>query len=437
MKSILRIVLFCISIIFISTNAQAALQLELTQGIAGALPIAIPLFAGDTNSQGSPNNLTDIIRNDLKNSGRFKLFNNMTQNPTSLSQVDFKYWQDHKIDNLVLGSVRPSSGNYEVNVSLLDIFKGISNPSSSMIYNDIFSVKTRDFRRLAHKISDQIYEQLTGDKGIFSTRIAYVLVEQNPGQKARYKLMVADADGYDPRAILISTEPIMSPSWSPDSKQIAYVSFENRRAGVYISNIASGQRQLVSNLPGINGAPAFSPDGQKLAMALSNTGQLKIYVMDLATHDLKKITDGSSIDTEPRWSPDGSAIIFTSNRGGGPQIYRLTLGDGHIQRLTFDGSYNATASYTPDGKQIVFLHLENKLYNVAVQDLSSGNVSFVTRNTDDSSPSIAPNGKMVLYAITEGYKGILGMSSIDGAVKLRLPSPEGNVRDAVWSGFSS
>jgi TolB protein len=427
------VVLFLLTI----GSAHAALQLELTQGMSGALPIAVVPFANDPE----PTNFSNVITNDLQNSGRFKLFpsTQMKQTPSEATNVDYHYWQQTGSNNIVVGSIKSlGSNNYQVNIALLDTFKGMANPANGVVITDSFQINSSQFRQLAHKISDLIYQQLTGDRGIFSTKIAYVLVERDANQNPQYLLEVADEDGYNPRPLLRSNSPIMSPKWSPDAKKIAYVSFENQRSAIYLSDIASGSRQLISNSSGMNNAPAFSPDGKTLALVLSkSSGTPNIYTMNLATKALTQLTDGTGIqiNTEPSWASDGSSLVFTSNRDGGPQIYRFTFNSGKIQRLTFDGAYNATASFTPKDNHIVLLHGINNSYNIAVQDLAAGAMSVLTQSGNNSSPSIAPNGKMIIYASDNGQSSVLGIVSSDGKIKLTLPAPEGSVREPAWSPF--
>lgn len=414
-------------------TAHAALNLELTQGISGGIPIAIVPFQGQTASDS--NSLAAVISNDLRYSGRFKVMGleAMQQQPTSVADVNYGYWKKNAVDNLVIGKAKSQGGQYQVDYSLLDVFKGADG---STVYSQNFKIDPANIRRLAHHISDQIYKQLTGDKGVFSTHIAYILVERGANRTARYSLVVADVDGFNPKTIVVSSEPMMSPSWSPDGKRIAYVSFEQNRAAIYVVNVQSGSRQLVTNFPGINGAPAWAPDGRRLALVLSKDGHPNIYVADIQSKSLQQLTHGNSIDTEPSWAPDGNSIIFTSDRGGAPQIYRISLNNpSAAERLTFNGRYNARASFTSDGKAIVMLHQAPEGYSIAMQDLKSGGFTILTRSGLDTSPSVAPNGKLVLYATNYAGRGVLGVVSSDGRVKLRLPAREGDVLGPAWGPF--
>lgn len=423
-----------LALFFVSRGAFAALELELTQGMNAAQPIAVVPFAGQGNDSGD--SIAAIVQTDLKNSGRFNTLamDRMTEFPAQVGAVNFETWKRTGAENLVIGSVKAVGGQYQVNFSLIDVFKGSSN-SDPVIINKQYVVSKHELRRLAHHISDIVYQQLTGIKGVFSTRIAYVLVERQSNGRAKYVLNVADVDGYNPRPLLTSNEPIMSPAWAPDGKKLAYVSFENKKASIYSQDVNSGSRQLLTSFPGINGAPAWAPDGRRMAVVLSKSGAPKIYLFDLNTHQLQQLTDGNSIDTEPKFSPDGRSIVFSSDRGGSLQVYKLALGSAKVQRLTFDGRYNASPSFTPDEKSIVVLHGNQNQYNVALQGLGGGGLSILTHSGNNSSPTVAPNGQMILYANNSGNRGELGIVSADGRIRIRVPAPEGNVQEPAWSPF--
>lgn len=399
------------------TNHLFAVDLELTQGINSALPIGINSFGYEPEAA----QLRGVVDHDLSFSGQFKII-------TAL-QPDLPSWKNAGADSVLSGSVRKIGSNrFEVSYELVDAVA-----QGRVLLSKSYQVGSNELRALAHHISDEVYQKLTGEKGVFSTRIAYVLVQRN-GEQAKYFLEVADVDGYNPQSLLVSSEPVMSPAWSPDGSQIAYVSFEKKKAQIFTVDVSTGRRRLLTDFTGLNQAPAWSPDGRQLAVVLSKGGAPKIYTLDLSNGNMKQLTFGDAIDTEPRYSPDGRSILFTSGRGGAPQIYRLSLADGNITRLTYEGNYNARASYTPDQKHLVMLHREDKSFNIAVQD-DNGNVSQVTFSPFDESPSVAPNGRLILYATHHNDKGVLGMVSIDGRIKLRLPSREGDVQEPAWSPY--
>lgn len=413
MKNILSWILFC------AASCGWALDLELTQGISAALPIGINSFGDSVPAE----NITQIITHDLQFSGRFKI---VVATDNSISS-----WRFAGADSVLRGELRSTGYHrYEVKFELLD-----AASQGRLLLTRTFQIKENELRPLAHYISDIVYEKLTGEKGVFSTKIAYIVVQRSK-QGSEYALEIADVDGYNDRRLLVSRESIMSPAWSPDGKKIAYVSFEKKKAQVFIIDVTTGQRQLVTDFYGINGAPAWSPDGRQLAVVLSKGGNPKIYTVDLASGQLKQLTFGDAIDTEPRFSPDGHAIIFTSGRGGSPQIYSLNTGDGKITRMTYAGNYNARASYTPDKKKIVVMHRdENKHFNIAVQDIEQGQLTVITDSTSDESPSVAPNGRLIVYATHRQDKGVLGIVSLDGRVQIRLPVKEGDMQEPAWSPF--
>ncbi|OGT37420.1 MAG: Tol-Pal system beta propeller repeat protein TolB [Gammaproteobacteria bacterium RIFCSPHIGHO2_12_FULL_38_14] len=433
MRKIICLFLF-IATAILPFSAFAILSMELTRGVAGAIPIAIVPF----KTAGNPSqNISGIIENDLQNSGQFKVYGQrtLTVSPSDVSAIPTDYFRKLGTNNVVIGQVQ-SIGNdrYEVNVQLVDLLQG---ERAHVIFAKKYTVTNKELRSLAHHISDTIYQRITGVRGIFSTKLAYVIVSpSNNGQM--YTLEVSDQDGYNPRPLLQSNEPIMSPAWSPNGKELAYVSFENKRASIYLQDLATGNRRLLSSFPGINGAPAFSKDGSQLALVLSKSGSPNIYLMDIANGHLKQLTRDFYINTEPAFSPNGKSILFTSNRSGGPQIYQVNLNSGSISRVSYDGDYNARASFTSDGNHIAMLHRVNGAYKIAVLDLDSGMMRVLTPNTlDSASPSLAPNGSMVLYDTVLNGRNVLGMVSSDGRVRLVLPARSGDAQDPAWSPYLS
>lgn len=423
---------YCLTILlFVFTSAHAILDIEITQAMDKTMPIAVVPFAGETSS---PTIITNIISKDLNRSGEFDLLpvSAMAQKPSLATEVSIDYWRRIKMDAVVVGSVQPlANDQFKVQYYLFDVYA--QNNSGTPILSQSYTVPGRALRALGHHIADQIYERLTGNPGAFSSRIAYVNTRWKDGVIGEYRLEIADSDGYNPKPLLTSPEPIMSPAWSPNGKQLAYVSFENFRSQIYIADIATGKRRLVSKKPGINGSPAWSPDGNKLAIVLSNEATPKLYVLNLNTNKLEQITDGPSIDTEPTWSPDGKYLYYTSNRGGKPQIYRVNLASKAIERVTFEGDYNARPVLTSDGTYLIMIHRFAGRFHIAAQDLKTGQVLVLTQTQLDQSPSLAPNDRMIIYSTLEGGKRVLSAVSIDGRVKLKIPTSEGEVQDPAWS----
>lgn len=410
--------------------AQEELELIIEGSQVGAEPIAIVPF-GWTGVPG-PTDVAAVIAGDLARTGEFKPVarEDLPSLPTEASRVVFRDWQLLGPSSLVIGSVElGASGKYVVQYRLFDVF------AAKQVLGFQFEVAGNKLRGIAHEISDQIYTHLTGKPGAFNTRIAYVTETVGAGNVARFALNIADSDGINPREALSSSQPILSPAWSPDGTQLAYVSYENKQAQVIVQNIGTGKRRLVASFPGLNGAPAWSPDGQQLALTLSKDGNPEIYTLDLGTNLFRRITRNVGIDTEPSWSPDGRTLLFTSDRSGRPQIYQIASIGGKATRLTFEGKYNARASYSPDGSKIVMVHSATKGFQIALLDLVNQSLTTLTDPGLDESPSFAPNGSMILYATSGSRGAALAAVSVDGQIKQRLQVAKGGVREPAWSPF--
>ena len=377
--------------------------------------------------------IAPIVSFDLARSGQFDPLptENMLSLPTRPEQVFFRDWRVLGIEYVVIGRVwEVGNGQLATVYHLLDVF------NERELLSGRLAASADQRRDIAHRISDEVFEQITGIPGAFSTKIIYVLALDAGTSYARYRLELADSDGERARTLFDSTEPLLSASWSPDGRQVAYVSFESGRQAIVIQDIASGARSRVAEYKGLNGAPVFSPDGNRLALVLSRDGNPEIYIKDLVSGELRRITRyASAIDTEPSWTPDGNGLIFTSDRGGPPQIYQMDLSNSMVERLTFQGDYNARARLLPDGRHLIYVHRRNGTYHIAWQDLERDDVRVLTETSLDESPSIAPNGTMLIYATQDRGRGILAVVSIDGRVRYRLPSAEGDVREPAWSPY--
>lgn len=418
-------------LLLISSNAMAVLNIDITGGTTGSIPVAVIPFQWVGGPRLADADVSAIITSDLARSGQFSPIpeKDMISKPQTPGQVDFQTWRVAGIDHLVIGSVQYlKNGNYQVQFRLFNVLKG----QQSLGYS--FTVDAKTLRYVAHRISDYIIQKVTGLGPAFDTRIAYITSKRTPDNKIVYRLQVADTDGYNAQTLLTSNQPIMSPAWSPDSTKIAYVSFESGRPAIYIHDINTGKREKIASFRGINGAPAWSPDGKELAMTLSKGGNPDIYIMDIKTRKLTQVTNHWSIDTEAAWMPDGKSLVFTSSRSGNPQIYQVDLDNpGHVKRLTFEGKYNANACVSPDGKEIAFVHGEGNNFRIAVLYLKTGIMQILTEGPLDESPDFAPNGSMILYASEENGRAVLAAVSIDGRHKQRLALSDGGVREPAWA----
>lgn len=410
--------------------AQAQLRLDITQGVRDAVPIAVVPFGGQ--AAGAATDVAEVVANDLRMSGRFAPLErgDMVTQPVSGDQIRFQDWRLLKADFIVVGRVEPEAGGSVVTFELFNVQTGQPLLAQRSPATD------RTLRATAHRIADLVFERLTGIPGTFSTRIAYVTAEGKAPAR-RYRLVVADADGFGPRTVTESTEPLMSPAWSPDGQSLAYVSFEGRVSAIYVQRLATGERRRVSARSGINGAPAWSPDGRRLAITLSRDGNLDIYVLELATQALTRVTTDDAIDTEPEWFKDGGGLFFTSDRAGSAQVYQVPLGGGQAQRVTFTNSYNARPRLAPDGESLGLITLDRGNFRVATLDLKTRNLRVLTDGRQDESPSFAPNGAAIIYASQDRGRGTLAVVSSDGHFQQRLRSDQGDVREPVWSTFPS
>ncbi|WP_444942822.1 Tol-Pal system beta propeller repeat protein TolB [Microbulbifer sp. ZKSA006] len=427
-KSLLKTVII-FAIASVSLGARAQLVVDITSGIDDPTPIAVSPFSWSGGGV-LAEDISGIISSDLRRSGLFSPVpkEDMLSFPKAPEDVVFRDWRILGTEYIVTGRIEPQAGGYLLTFDLVNVFG----------QHKVFTKQVRggqsQLRDIAHRAADEIFEAITGIRGAFSTEMVYVR-EETRGGKPSYLLMRADIDGARAKPVRRFSAPVMSPMWSPNGQELAYVSFETGRPAIFRENLRTGERKQLTNFKGINSSPTWSPDGTKLAMVLSKDGNPEIYVLDLVSNKLTRMTRHFSIDTEPNWMPDGKSLIFTSDRGGKPQIYQLTLATGQVDRLTFDGDYNARPRVSPDGKTLVMVHRSRGVFTIATMDINSGRMRVLTETTLDESPSIAPNGAMLMYATKRGDKGILAAVSLDAGVKYSLPSQRGHVREPAWSPY--
>jgi TolB protein len=413
-------------------SAFGDITVEITKGGVARTPVAVVPFGWEGQSAEMPLDIAEVIAADLQRSGRFAPIaeENMLQKPTTGAELDFDDWSFVKAEAVVVGRVVQTGDNaYSVSFQLFDVFR------REQLVGYRIPASRGTMRIVAHRAADMIYEKLTGIKGVFATKVAFVTAERRQDEQT-YRLVVADQDGANETVILQSSDPLMSPAWSPDSRRLAYVSFENDRSSVWVQTLRTGNRIQVSNKPGINGAPSFSPDGRQLVLTLGGIdGNLDIHVLDLSTRQTRRLTTHRAIDTEGSWSPDGRYIYFTSDRSGGPQVYRVPAAGGTPERVTFEGSYNARPRLSPDGKRLAVVHLDRGNYRIAVMDVRSKELLIVSAGQQDESPSFAPNSDTLIYATRQARNGVLETVTADGLIRQRVSSGQGDVREPVWSPF--
>lgn len=432
-KNLLRFLL--VGFLSVCGIARAELTIEITQGVDNPAPIAIVPFAWG-GAGALAEDVAAIVSADLRRSGQFRPIaqGDMLSFPRDETEVLYRDWRILGSEFLLIGNIKPSlsaagTNGYRLDFQLFDVL------GQKRLLSKNVTVNGKGLRDMAHYASDQVYQAITGIRGAFSTKMIYVEANRNSAGKLMYRLMRADVDGARPTLLLESDDPLLSPVWSPDGSQVAYVSFETGRPAIFRQEISTAKREQLTNFKGLNGAPAWSPDGKRLALTLSKDGNPEVYVLDLLSRRLTRVTESLAIDTEPSWTADGKGVIFTSNRGGQPQIYQKTLSTGRIERLTFLGDYNARARLSPDGKTLIVVNRQDGVFHIAAQDLNTGDLRILTETRLDESPTIAPNGAMLLYATTHRGKGILAAVSLDAGVKFRLPSQRGDVREPAWSPY--
>lgn len=425
-------IIYFLLFFFMQTTSMAELTIRITQGIGKQTPVAIVPFGVGSGLSKISENITEIITNDLLRSGRFSVtpVENMLQQPSTGAEIDFDDWSILGVEAVVIGKITEGRNNsYNIQFQLFDIYKREQIVGYRMPAND------KTLRRSAHRIADMVFEELTGIRGVFDTKVAYVRSNAS-NEKRNYTLVISDSDGENEQIVLESKDPIMSPAWSPDSRMLSYVSFEGNMSTIYVQNLRTGNRRKISELPGINGSPAFSPDGRKLVLTLGGSdGNLDIHVLDIATRNLKRLTYNRSIDTEATWAPNGEEIYFTSDRGGSPQIYKMKLNSDRASRVTFEGSYNARPRLSPDGNKLAMVHQYRGDYRIAIYDIEEKDLLILSSGSQDESPSFAPNSDTLIYATKLSGDGVLETVTADGLVRQRMAPKSGDIREPVWSPF--
>jgi TolB protein len=429
-NTLMRIVL--VGLAMLVGNVQAADPLVISSGSDRATPIAVVPFGWQGGSV-LPEDMADIIGKDLRNTGVFEPIpkQNMISLPTQASELIYRDWKALGAQYVLVGSMVPSGGRLQVQYALFNV------ATEQQVMTGSVGGGVDQLRDMAHHIADQSFEKLTGTKGAFSTRMLYVTAERFSVNNTRYTLQRSDYDGARAVTLLQSREPILSPSFAPDGRRIAYVSFEQKRPRIFVQHIDTGRREQITNFEGLNGAPAWSPDGSRLAFVLSRDGNPEIYVMDMGSRQLRRVTNQGSIDTEPFWGKDGQTIYFTSDRSGKPQIYKTNIASGAVERVTFVGNYNANPKLSADEKTLVMIHRQDgyTVFKVAAQDLQRGNLRILSDTSLDESPTVAPNGTMIIYATRQQGRGVLMLASTNGRVRLPLPTAQGEVREPSWSPY--
>ena len=418
---IMKRFLFLLAAACVHYSALAQFRVEVSGVGLTQIPIAVATFRGDDTA---PQKIGAIVAANLERSGQFKSLDTGNFVFDEVSRPDLAAWKQRNADALVTGSVtKLADGRFDVRVRLWDVVKGQDLGGQS------HAVVAGDLRLAAHRVADFVFEKLTGEKGIFSTRIAYITKAKN------FNLWVADADGENAQSALNSPEPVISPSWAPNGNQLAYVSFESRKPVVYVHDVSTGRRRLVANFKGSNSAPAWSPDGRTLALTLSRDGGSQLYLMDANGGEPRRLAQSSAIDTEPVYTADGKTIYFVSDRGGSPQVYKMTATGGNPERVTFSGSYNISPAVSSDGKWLAYVSRVNGAFKLHVMDITSGTANAITDTTADENPSFSPNSKLVIYATLQQGREALMTSTLDGRIKARLAGQSGDIREPDWGPF--